>query len=378
MEIRSVPTGTFYEYYTLAPDDTMLEIGPLNPASVYQWSVYAEAAMYSDHREIYADYFARRGTFTTAPSLMHYVGLENPTPFSGAAGADTIITLSCDVYNPFSVDLEYDFYLGTTTDPPLVATGLDAPSYGPDTLAANTFYYWRVVAYNDTDLVEGPLWQFSTEYGGSQDIFAILEIDALQAPTGWHVGEWLRVRLDTNYAPMAPDAPIQADSVKINDIEIPWDAPSSSHYWWEESMPFVENGPANNLVVFGNSEVPHLDYDFTFPACTLAILTPESFDMVSINGFEVTWNYSDCDGAAVWLVLMDGTDSTGVRKLVANDGLDSLTAADLAPLGGVTGQYDLYIIRQVEENLIATGYLPLSIIRFRAINRMILINITGS
>ena len=312
----------------------------------------------------------------------HFVGVwadGKPTPDSGAVDVDTITTFSWEVYNPYDINFEYDFYLGTTADPPLVATGLDTPSYGPDTLAANTIYYWRVVAYNDTDMVEGPLWRFSTVYGGVDEIFALLEIDALQAPSGYHTEEILRVRLDEAYAPTSPDIVLQADSVYINDFKLPWDNPSSSYYWWEMSMPMITNGGQVNFLVYSEGDLPQLDVDFNFPACTLSILTPESFNTLSINGFEVTRDHSDCDGGGTgWLVLMDGTDSTGVRKLVANDGLDSLTGEDLLPLEGVTGQYDLYIIRQVEENITATGYMPESLVRMRAINRMIQINITGS
>jgi hypothetical protein len=366
------------DYYP-EPSDSTYEVGSLRPGAVYTWHIEAAAAMYQDHREVYARYASDEWTFTTADTLWEFGRMENPTPDSGAVDVDTIVTLSCDVYNPYGVDFEYDFYLDTSAVPRRVATGLDAPSYGPDTLLANTIYYWRVVAYNDTDMVEGPLWRFSTVYGGSDEIFAMLQIDALQAPSGYHTDEYLRVRLDDNYAPTSPDIVLEADSVYINDFKLPWDNPSSSYYWWEMSMPMITNGGQVNLLVYSDGDLPQLDVDFTFPACTLAILSPEGLTSVPISGFEVTWDHSDGDGGGtVWLVLMDGADSTGVRKLVPNDGSDSLTAADLTPLGGVTGTYDLYIIRQVEENIIAPGYLPLSFVRFRAMNRMPQISITSS
>jgi hypothetical protein len=128
--------------------------------------------------------------------------------------------------------------------------------------------------------------------------------------------------------------------------------------------------------VYGNADVPSLSAEFTFPACTLGITDPESFEFVSISGFEVRWDGADC-GGTVWLTLMDGTDSTGVWKEVANDGMDSLTAADLAPLGGQTGAYDLIIIKQIEENIVAPGYRRESVVRMRAYNVMAQINLSG-
>jgi hypothetical protein len=313
-----------------------------------------------------ADYFVEPGD------------IHNPTPDSAAIGVGLNPEFSWEIYNPDSILYEFDIYLGTVTDPPLHASGLGVPSYNltGDTLEYHTIYYWRIEAYYETDTLEGPLWEFTTDYHPGDDIFALFEIDVRQTPTGYHVEEAFRARLDAELALTEPIDPLQADSVLIQGLKLNWVADSQHYSQIEFSEPVIENGQLNNIRVYGNSSVPDLNTNVTLPACTLAIISPESFENAPISGFEVTWDDGDC-GGNVRLILMDGTDSTGVSKEVVNDGFDSFTAADLAPLDGQTGSYDLYLIKRTEENLDAVGYRPESLSRFRIINRMLQISITS-
>jgi hypothetical protein len=140
-------------------------------------------------------------------------------------------------------------------------------------------------------------------------------------------------------------------------------------------MPFIENGQPIDFTVYGNGDVPDLATNITFPTCTLQIDSPESFDVVTLGGFEVTWTSGGC-GSTVWLTLLTNTgEPTGVWKQVDNDGSDSLTAANLAPLSGQTGQYNLMISMRVQQTISAPGYIDQSVIRARAYNVMELINI---
>lgn len=55
----------------------------------------------------------------------------------------------------------YNVYFGTTANPPFVRN--QAPVvYDPNSLAANTTYYWRVDAVNDNDTTKGIVWKFKT------------------------------------------------------------------------------------------------------------------------------------------------------------------------------------------------------------------------
>jgi hypothetical protein len=64
--------------------------------------------------------------------------------------------------DPEQGGLHYDLYLGTSSDPPLVASYLTESS-SPQSLAGRTLYYWKVVAFDSDNLsTEGPVWSFTT------------------------------------------------------------------------------------------------------------------------------------------------------------------------------------------------------------------------
>jgi hypothetical protein len=361
-----------YTEIAISESDRTYDIDTLRPATTYYWIV----SICDEWRDGCVD--SPRWFFTTAAELWEPGHVHSPTPDSGAVGVSVNPNFTWDVYNPDLLGYDFDIYLGTTTDPPLLDSELAGPYYNllTDTLDYATLYYWRVEAYYDNDTSRGPLWEFMTDYSVEADIFAMIEIDALQSSTGYHVMEEIRALFDSAIAPVTPIKPLQADSVFVGDAKLDWNAGSQNYSYSEMSMPFINNGGQVDIDVYGNSEVPNLNTDINFPACTLAIISPETFNTVSISGFEVTWDGSEC-GGNVWLTLMDGNDSIGVWKETNNDGIDSLTAADLAPLGGQTGTYSLIIIKQVEENIDAPGYRPESLIRMRAFNLMAQINIAS-
>ncbi len=340
----------------------------LIPGETYYWQVVAY-----------------HSTDTVTGPLWQFTTMEpmrptvvSPSPSDGAIRVDSILTFTWNYNNPHHSTPYFDLYLGDSPTPPLVASHLNSPSYGPDTLDGGTDYYWRVDIYNDVDTVEGPLWTFATDYPAGAEIFAVLEVDAKTTPSGYHTQEDIRVRFDTGYAVPDPLQPLQADSVIVEGVKLNWSAIDQSYDYTGFSMPFIENGQPIDFTVFGNADVPDLSTNIIFPSCTLGIVSPESFEMVSLNGFEVTWNSDEC-GSTVWLTLLtDTNDSTGVWKQVEDDGADSLTAADLAPLGGQAGTYNLAIVKVVQQPIIASGYIPQSVIRARVYHVMLQINLSGS
>jgi len=356
----------------LAETDTVFVIDTLMPSIGYFWQVY----MRTGSGGATMSHSIPR-VFTISEDRLVFGEVHSPAPDSCSIGVGVNPVFSWDVYDPDSVGYNYDHYLGTTDNPPLRSSGLSELSYvlSLDTLEYATKYYWRVVALNSEDTVSGPLWEFTTEYSESSLIFASFEIDVQQTPAAYHVMEEIRARFDSALADTAVK-PLQADSVKVEDVLLGWSSTDQDYSHIEFSMPFIENGQLLDISVFGNGDVPSLNTSIVFPACTLSIVSPESFDDVPISGFEVTWEGSEC-GGTVWLVLMDGDDSTGVCKETTNDGIDSLTAADLAPLGGQTGSYDLIVFKLLKENLDIPGYVSGSYIRARVINRMLQIDITS-
>jgi hypothetical protein len=89
---------------------------------------------------------------------------SHPDPIDGATGVTVWTGLSW-IGSDYDGDLaDFDLYLGTSADPPLVAAHVNAMSYQPDApLDENTHYYWRVVTrdahHNETS---GPTWDFTT------------------------------------------------------------------------------------------------------------------------------------------------------------------------------------------------------------------------
>ena len=88
---------------------------------------------------------------------------KNPTPSTGLNNVSTDVVLGWEASDPEQGGLHYDLYLGTSSNPPLVASHLTSPSYTPPTLAAQTLYYWKVVAFDSDNLsTAGPVWSFTT------------------------------------------------------------------------------------------------------------------------------------------------------------------------------------------------------------------------
>ncbi|OAA32504.1 hypothetical protein AT15_00045 [Kosmotoga arenicorallina S304] len=87
---------------------------------------------------------------------------SNPMPEDGSAGISTDATLSWTCEDPDGDSLIYDIYFGTSSIPPLAASGLNSTSYDPD-MAEYTTYYWKVVAKDGRGgEAEGPIWSFAT------------------------------------------------------------------------------------------------------------------------------------------------------------------------------------------------------------------------
>ena len=89
-------------------------------------------------------------------------------PVNGASGQSSSVTLTWDG-GPWAHF--YDIYLGTTTNPPLIAGNMQIGSpdagvmetFTVNNLVAGTTYYWRVVGKTYAQLsTSGPVWSFTT------------------------------------------------------------------------------------------------------------------------------------------------------------------------------------------------------------------------
>ena len=302
--------------------------------------------------------------------------IHDPSPDSGQVDVDIDANLNWYVYGDDESIYDYDVYFGTAVDPPQVSAGQSDHRYDPGTLAEATMYYWRVVGYNDTDTSEGPLWQFTTGWATVSDsIFALLEVDAHIGSGGIHLGEYARARFDSTLAFDAPVQPIRFDSVIVEDtIKLYWNMSSQSFSYETMSMEsFLTENADIDFEMYGHEALFDASVSIRFPECVPIFTYPIEQEHVSIDGFEVLWDYGSCDVDSVSLTMMKynvigGLDSTGVWVTVENDGSYTFTTADLAPLGGVGGRFDIIMIVQKEKNFYRNGYSMESIIRARMYN----------
>ncbi|MFH1010506.1 MAG: YCF48-related protein, partial [bacterium] len=90
-----------------------------------------------------------------------------PFPSDGATNLPVAFTLTWQCSDPEGHTLTYEVFLGTSSPPPLVASGLLVKSLSRTDLAPNTLHYWQVRA-RDQHLMEtlSPVWQFTTGAGG--------------------------------------------------------------------------------------------------------------------------------------------------------------------------------------------------------------------
>ncbi|MBU0497639.1 MAG: hypothetical protein KKC68_07540 [Candidatus Thermoplasmatota archaeon] len=137
-------TATTYDPGTLALD------------TVYYWKIVAT----DNHGAVTSGPI---WSFTTRGDNPPYVP-SNPSPTNGATGAYTNSLLGWTGGDPDGDPVTYDVYFGTSTPPSKVAANHTGESYNPGTLAFDTTYYWKIVAWDSFDnRVDGPIWSFSTE-----------------------------------------------------------------------------------------------------------------------------------------------------------------------------------------------------------------------
>lgn len=137
---------------------TSYQIKNLHYQTQYYWRIIAR-----DDRN--ASMPGPTWTFTTQPVPNHPPYVPNtPNPKDGATDVQIITKLSWIGGDPDITDfVTYDVYFGTHNPPPKVVSNQSATQYDPGTLAYNTTYYWKIIAWDSFHATTpGPLWSFHT------------------------------------------------------------------------------------------------------------------------------------------------------------------------------------------------------------------------
>jgi hypothetical protein len=129
------------------------------------------------------------------------VAPSDPTPVNDSENISVLTDLSwSDCTDPEGDSITYSIYFGTSNPPLLVQTHLLTNTFTPDTLKADTKYYWKVVAVdNKKNETSSALWNFTTQppgdlnvlvcnstqtiYYGSAEVFLYKTFDALSNDT---------------------------------------------------------------------------------------------------------------------------------------------------------------------------------------------------
>jgi len=112
----------------------------------------------------------------------------NPSPIDHGASDPTPVL----VWFATDVDLQpltYDVYFGSTSPPPLVASGLTDRQYEPGTLAIGQ-YFWRVVASDGLASTSGPTWQFTVAPMGDVNLDTVVDLDDASCALGVYLVDY--------------------------------------------------------------------------------------------------------------------------------------------------------------------------------------------
>ena len=89
---------------------------------------------------------------------------SDPDPYDGETDVGTNIVFSWTGGDPDPGDtVTYDVYFGDYSPPPKVEEDLTTTTYDPGTMAYNTEYFWKIVAWdNNGAYTNGDIWSFTT------------------------------------------------------------------------------------------------------------------------------------------------------------------------------------------------------------------------
>lgn len=337
---------------------------PLLSDSYYRWNIIASDGQGGVDSSWYTLKFF---TITTEPP-------SNPIPFDGEKISTTSIMLKWSCIDPDGNPLTFDVFMGVAGgNLNEVGNDIAENQFEISDLDYETEYQWKVTA-EDTEghRFHGPIWSFTIE--AYQGVYAELTIHRSQWGTGddWTRNDYISARFDSVHAPDGPIYPRRPAAVNFGtaDRALEWQDYNSRYYFNNPYTGyFLFAGGSYFFTITGGDGVPSLVTDsIILPECRLEITSPEPFAWVSMDdGFELVWTgydaYADCDrDVTIRIMDMGPIEWTDVNIVTANDGSYTFTADDLSGIDPASYQFQITLIIDNKENIIADGYDPRSLL----------------
>jgi hypothetical protein len=309
--------------------------------------------------------FTTKGTEPDIPS--------NLSPADDATGVSVDVTLRWTCSDEDGDPLHYTVWMASSGGFTVIAENLTESQLELNDLDYETEYRWYIYAIDDNEnQTEGPIWSFTTEPdpASQQGIYAELTIHRSLWGTGddWTRNDYVSARFDSVYAPDGPLYPRQPAAVNFGtaDRALEW-----QDYQYYFSNPFIGYflfpGGSYFFTITGGDDVPSLVTDsIVLPECRLEITSPEDFSWVSMDdGFEVVWSgydeFPDCDrDVTIRIMDMGPIEWTDVNIVTENDGSYTFTAADLSGIDPYAYSFQITLIIDNKQIIIADGYDPRS------------------
>ncbi len=217
-----------------------------------------------------------------------------PLPPNGAVIKPSGVVLDWGTSGTSGSPDTWDVYLGTSPDPPLVASGLTTSGFTPEIVYNDTQYYWKVVGRDGLGhQATSSVWTFRTEVS------------------------WLVVSTDTVFCGTGPDT-VRID-INLEDCDLPIDAAGVD----------VLYDPS--VLTYLYCERGDLTQDWQYFECS------DQGTSVRVGGFDTTAIPRGSYGVLAGLYFL--ADCCGADSTVSYDLVPVNLTDDVAQLHGVSGTY---------------------------------------
>jgi hypothetical protein len=245
-----------------------------------------------------------------------------PVPHDGAVIRPSAVALDWDVTGPPGPVDTWDVYLGTTPDPPLVASGLTVPGYTPDNIYNDTQYYWKVVGRDTSGhFATGNVWSFTTEKS------------------------WLHVSSDSVYCGPGPDT--LCVIISVEDCDLPIDAAGVDITYDPSVLTYLHCGRGDLTQGWQYFDCADLGTSIRWGGFDLSAVPPGSWGALAELYFLVDCSAVDST-VSMNLVPVNLVDD--LAQLHGKSGVCTFVYNGATGAGDATPRYDRFVLHQNHPN----------------------------